>query len=33
MLLSLICLPLFGCFVLTFTSKTQLGFIRNFSLF
>ena len=33
MLLSLICLPLFGCLVLTFTSKTQLGFIRNFSLF
>jgi len=33
MLLFLILLPLFGCFVLAFVDKTQSGFIRNFSLF
>jgi len=33
MLLLLITLPLIGCFVLAFVDKTQLHFIRNFSLF
>jgi len=33
MLFSLICLPLIGCFVLLFVDKTNINFIRNFSLF
>jgi NADH:ubiquinone oxidoreductase subunit 4 (subunit M) len=33
MLLFLISLPLFGCFVLSFIDKTKQGLIRNFSLF
>ena len=33
MLLLLIVLPLFGCFVLAFVDKTRSSFIRNFSLF
>ena len=33
MLLFLITLPLIGCFILFFTCKTKIFFIRNFSLF
>ena len=33
MLLTLIALPLIGCFVLFFTNKTNSSFICNFSLF
>jgi len=33
MLLTLIFLPLFGCFVLSFVNKSRINFIRNFSLF
>jgi len=33
MLLILILMPLFGCFVLAFVDKTQHKFIQNFSLF
>ena len=33
MLLYLIILPLIGCVILTFTPKTQIKFILNFSLF
>jgi NADH:ubiquinone oxidoreductase subunit 4 (subunit M) len=33
MLLCLIILPLIGCFVLCFVNKSELSFIRNFSLF